>query len=155
MSTLQLARLSADLVGRTLQVAAVTGATPAPSGGVVLHVAAVWAGIASSAPVVTSPTVTPDLIVDANTQVTMSVDVAGGFTSTDWSQQTGTEPVALAGTDTSKTFTAPALPLGGVLTWAVTAANDTETSDPVFVSVTVRPTPRWYLDGTTWRPRSG
>lgn len=157
MAKVQIARTEATRAVAKLQIARTEATVPAAAAGGRLQIARTEATTsASSAPVITSATISDD-VTDPLDVVTMTLTVSGSFNQVVWSQQATPAPlVDTFGSDLVKSFIAPADVDGTTVTFAVTVTGPGGTSDPAFLSVDVGPQVEWYLpaSGPPWAPLS-
>lgn len=151
MAKLQVAEISAAKTNAVLQVSEIEVTSPTPTSDNVLQVAGISATSANSTsgpPL--SVIVLPVGTARSGTTVTMTATPGGDWTSIAWYQVEG-PPTLLAGGDLVKSFVAPAVEAGVLLTFAVNAAGPSGDTT-VFVDVPVGPHLYWYLDDSVWLP---
>lgn len=149
---LQVAKVSAAKSAVLLDVAKVSATTPAQTATLVLQVASV---AATSTNPTTAPTLTvtvsPTGTVYSGTTVTLTANPGGQWNSVAWSQTNGA-PVTLSGADPLvKSFVAPAIASGSLLSFAAVASGNAGDTT-VIVSVPVGPHLQWYLTSSGWQP---
>lgn len=101
-----------------------------------------------NAPTVTG-TVSPSGLVQGGETVTMTITTTGNVTGTTWTVVTG--GVTLAGSGSSRTFTAPYVPDSEAVVVQVDVTGP-DGSASATLGATVEAQVDWWYDGTAWQP---